>query len=56
MYVQLGDRVRGLTLVLGLVVVAGLVRDAMFVGILPHPTVITSMTGASLTTVHHILD
>ena len=45
-----------LTLVFSLIVVAGLIRDAMRVGIFPNPRVVTSMTGAGITTVHHILD
>lgn len=45
-----------LTLVNCLVVVAGLVRDAMFVGILPHTSMVPSMTGAGLSTVDHMLD
>ena len=44
-----------LALVFSLIVVAGLIRDAMLAGIFPHPRMVTSMTGASITTVHHIL-
>lgn len=47
---------RVLTLVNCLVVVAGLIRDAMSVGILPHPSMLPSMTGARVCTVEHVLD
>lgn len=46
---------KSLTLVLGLVVVAGLVRDAMLVGVLPDNAVVAAMTGAGLATVDHVL-
>lgn len=39
-----------------LVVVAGLVRDAVRVGVLPHPAVVPSVTGAGVGTVEHMLD
>lgn len=47
---------RVLTLVNCLVVVAGLVRDAMFVCVLPHPSMVSSMTGAGVSAVDHVLD
>lgn len=45
-----------LTLVNCLVVVAGLIRDSMFVGILPHSSMVSSVTGARSSTVNHMLD
>ena len=45
-----------LTLVFGLVVVAGFVRDALGVGVLPHARVIPPVTGTSVSTVNNILD
>lgn len=45
-----------LTLVDSLVVVAGLVRDAMFVCIIPYPSMVSSMTGTRVSTVNHMLD
>lgn len=51
------ERANGvLTLADGLVVVAGLVRDAMFVSVLPHPAVVSPLTGARLRAVDHVLD
>lgn len=51
------ERANGvLTLADGLVVVAGLVRDAMFVSVLPHPAVVSPVTGAGLRAVDHVLD
>ena len=47
---------RTLTLVLCLVVVAGLIGDPMFVSVLPNAAVIPSMARASVTAVDHILD
>lgn len=47
---------RVLTLVNCLVVVTGLIRNAMFVGILPHPSMVPSVTGARLSAVNHVLD
>lgn len=44
------------TLVLRLVVVAGFVRDAVGVGILPHPRVVTPMAGARIAAVDDVLD
>lgn len=44
-----------LTLINGLVVVAGLVRDAMMVSVLPHPGVVASVTTSSLGAVDHML-
>lgn len=43
------------TLVLGLVVVAGLVGDAVPVGILPHRQVVAPLTRARVATVDHVL-
>lgn len=42
-------------MVLGLVVVAGLVGDAVTVGILPHWQVVAPLAGASLTAVDDVL-
>lgn len=44
-----------LTLINGLVVVAGLVRDAMMVSVLPHAGVVASVTASSLGAVDHML-
>lgn len=46
---------RSLTLVLGLVVVAGLVGDAVRVGVLPDAAVVAAVAGARLAAVHHVL-
>lgn len=45
-----------LTLIDCLVVVACLIRDAMFVCVLPHPSMVPSMTGTGISTVDHVLD
>lgn len=45
-----------LTLVLCLVVIAGLIRDPVTVRILPNAAVISSMATTCLTTVDHMLD
>lgn len=45
----------GPTLVLGLVVVAGLVGDAVPVGVLPHLQVVAPLAGAGLAAVDHVL-
>lgn len=44
-----------LTLVYGLVVVTGLVRDAMLVGVLPDTAVVAAVAGAGLAAVDHVL-
>lgn len=45
-----------LTLVFSLVVIAGLIWDAVFVGVLPNSAVIASMASACIATVNHMLD
>lgn len=42
-------------MVLGLVVVAGLIRDAVLVGILPHQQVFAPLTAACIATVNDVL-
>lgn len=42
-------------MILGLVVVAGLVGDAVVVGVPPDPGVVPTLTGASISTVNDIL-
>lgn len=42
-------------MVLGLVVVAGLIRDAMAVGILPHRQVVAPFARASVATIQNVL-
>ena len=44
-----------LTLVLGLVVVAGLVGDAVRVGVLPHPGVVPAVAAPGVAAVDHVL-
>ena len=45
-----------LTLVFSLVVIAGLIWDAVFVSVLPNSGVIASMARACIATVNHMLD
>jgi len=45
-----------LTLVFGLIVIAGLIWDAVFAGILPDAGVIPSVAGAGVSAVDHVLD
>lgn len=56
MHVETDHATSVLTLVSCLVVVAGFVRDAMVVSILPYPFVVPSLTGARLSTRDYVLD
>ncbi len=45
-----------LTLIFGLIVVAGFIRNAFTVCIFPHTRMISTVTGSCVTTVNHVLD
>lgn len=45
-----------LTLILGLIVVAGFIRNAISVCIFPHARMISTFAGTCVPTVNHVLD